>query len=758
MRRAGVLAHVTLALCTASVLGAQAPSDRLALLQWRDSLTQERDSAALRRMVLATRAEARAARDNPLLHLRRGFGLLRLAELDDARDFDEAASEFEWATQLQPDWPYSWLGKGLAELGIADQLTAVEGALDGLIGDGALELSVRALVRSATIDPTFVEDVRAVAEVAIASRSAVQGDIALRTLRELASKPAGKTPQLLLARGRIEREFGTPVEALVPLEQFLALQPGSAIGLLELGRTRFMLGRLDGVDPWFDGLGQASGAALAQYRGDLSPLAVDSLLVRFDRGTPAERVAAVRRYWAEQDPDGLPATAERMRDHYLRLDYARRHFLIPPAPPSVTEVTLGLEPALDDRGLIYVRHGPPDERATASMIGVRPNESWSYHPSDGPELLFHFILFDEAVGYRQYHSLLDILARSNQFRWYADHGGRDAAADTMPRTLHTYGAELSAQIAQALMLSRWNTSPLYRRMLGEGKGRADSLQALERAVGDRSAALAGSWSLRYELPLQAQVQVLAVGHESTGGTVQVVYSVRASGVIDHLISRGNLYRLRIRAAVVDSLGKIVAVADTTRDFISPMALAPGDHLNGRLPLAVPPGKYHVRVAIESDMHGSITPRQEILVSSPAATTLSLSDLALGARSVRLGWRPQPNDTAWVNPLRRFSLAEPMQLYFEVTGVGRGESYQTNLAIFRLSGDSAITHRSDAVVTAGGTPALSLGFSETHPGGVASVRREISLQRLKPGEYVLQVTLARAGEPKVVRRQAFVVTR
>ena len=26
-----------------------------------------------------------------------------------------AASEFEWAAELQPDWPYPWFGLGLAE-------------------------------------------------------------------------------------------------------------------------------------------------------------------------------------------------------------------------------------------------------------------------------------------------------------------------------------------------------------------------------------------------------------------------------------------------------------------------------------------------------------------------------------------------------------------------------------------------------------------------------------------------------------------
>jgi hypothetical protein len=120
--------------------------------------------------------------------------------------------------------------------------------------------------------------------------------------------------------------------------------------------------------------------------------------------------------------------------------------------------------------------------------------------------------------------------------------------------------------------------------------------------------------------------------------------------------------------------------------------------------------------------------------------------------------PRATDTAWVNPLRTFSSREAMQLYFEVSGVPTGAAYRTDLAIYRVSGDSAVSTRAETVVSQGGAPAISLGFSQTHPGGVAPVRRELALQRLKPGEYVLQVTVSTAGGANVVRRQAFVITK
>src|SRR6266576_2987803 len=96
-------------------LAAQAPADRAALERLRDSLGGVGDSLALHRFEQATIARAKLDRDNPLLHLRLGFIAVRLGELSNAKShFDDAAGEFQWASELQPEWPYPWYGLGTA--------------------------------------------------------------------------------------------------------------------------------------------------------------------------------------------------------------------------------------------------------------------------------------------------------------------------------------------------------------------------------------------------------------------------------------------------------------------------------------------------------------------------------------------------------------------------------------------------------------------------------------------------------------------
>src|SRR5713226_7785703 len=98
-------------------LSAQEVAVRAALERLRDSLAGASDSVAVHRLETATIDVAKRDRDNPLIHLRLGFIAYRLGEIAKSKPhYDDAAGEFEWATDLKPDWPYPWYGLGLAEL------------------------------------------------------------------------------------------------------------------------------------------------------------------------------------------------------------------------------------------------------------------------------------------------------------------------------------------------------------------------------------------------------------------------------------------------------------------------------------------------------------------------------------------------------------------------------------------------------------------------------------------------------------------
>lgn len=75
-----------------------------------------------------------------------------------------------------------------------------------------------------------------------------------------------------------------------------------------------------------------------------------------------------QRLWRSLDPTPATPENERYVEHYQRLDYARKNF------------AATLSRGYDDRGMIYVRYGPPDDRylSPASSF-TRATESWVYY-------------------------------------------------------------------------------------------------------------------------------------------------------------------------------------------------------------------------------------------------------------------------------------------------------------------------------------------------------------------------------------------
>jgi hypothetical protein len=103
-----------------SPLRAQSPEERVEIERFRDSLASNSDSTGLLALEKRMIEQAKADRNNALMHLKLGFLSLRLGDLGGQSHYEDAASEFQWAIDLQPNWPYSHYGMGFAEYGIGD--------------------------------------------------------------------------------------------------------------------------------------------------------------------------------------------------------------------------------------------------------------------------------------------------------------------------------------------------------------------------------------------------------------------------------------------------------------------------------------------------------------------------------------------------------------------------------------------------------------------------------------------------------------
>src|SRR6185503_13536912 len=162
---------------------AQSPADRAALEALRDSLSTVTDSAALQRLETTTIAYARQHRDEPMIHLRLGFIAYRLGEISTTKShYDDAAGEFEWATELRPEWPYPWYGLGLAELAVGENASIALENIRQMLGKDYLSKAARAFAHATEVDPSFAFAVVDLANTALTQRIKPRLDVALLEL------------------------------------------------------------------------------------------------------------------------------------------------------------------------------------------------------------------------------------------------------------------------------------------------------------------------------------------------------------------------------------------------------------------------------------------------------------------------------------------------------------------------------------------------------------------------------------------------
>src|SRR5215813_8589725 len=107
----------------------QAQAERADLERLRDSLGTAVDSQSLKRLEAAT--------------------------IDVAKHYDDAAGEFEWASDLKPDWPYPWYGLGLAELAQGENSSIAIENLRQQLGLDYLSKAARAFAHATQVDPSF---------------------------------------------------------------------------------------------------------------------------------------------------------------------------------------------------------------------------------------------------------------------------------------------------------------------------------------------------------------------------------------------------------------------------------------------------------------------------------------------------------------------------------------------------------------------------------------------------------------------------
>ena len=244
----------------------------------------------------------------PCIHLRLGFLSLRLGELGGQSHYDDAASEFQWAIDLQPTWPYAWYGMGLAEYGVGDSQISFVTGLKTMLGKDALTRSAMAFAKSAEVDPGFVRGLVELANTALRQRVNIKLGVALDALRRAGVHPGRRRPRGAArprpgrARGGRRRLRARRVSGLPRRRD----RTGAWASSRWRARSSCWAGST-ASQPYFEGAASDDSVTVAGYRADLATIASRTACWGSSTARTGQRRAAyLKQFWSRARPRRAP--------------------------------------------------------------------------------------------------------------------------------------------------------------------------------------------------------------------------------------------------------------------------------------------------------------------------------------------------------------------------------------------------------------------------------------------------------------------
>lgn len=746
--------------CLAPSLRAQVPGERATLDSIRARFEAVDDSSALIALERQRIAVARTDRDNPFIHMELGYLAYRLGELTGAKKrYQDAASEFQWAADLRPQWPYAWYYLGTAELLTGESDLIIVENLRQILGQDALSQAARSFARAVEADPSFGDALVDLANTAMRQRIAPRLAVAQSALRQAAGTPAGRIPGVQLMRGRIERRLDAFDSALVAFRLYVAVGGDSVIGGVEQARTLALLGRPDSsVAAYFGAVAhRVSDTARAEVRRDLRWFAEPDELAVFD-AVPADSVGLwLRRFWFGRDLEDGRRVGERMVEQFRRYQYAVENFALPSKRRGF-DVSFAYQDTtqqeFDDRGVIYLRHGEPSERTTYTATGYDPNESWIYR-RDPPQtdLIVHFVAINDVQDYRLVQSLAAVCRRRHSADALVRGSGlstrRARAFEDMP-----IGVADTAEvhIEQNCVQTRAGFSDVYERLSRVGIAPANTWATERTATVSMAheATTSDSYALHFDHRLRPVVSSFAIGDEQRRPELHLVFAVPVARL--HALDVGGVpaFAINLRLLVYDSTSRLVAALDTLRVFRSPARAGASAWLTEQVALHVPPGQFRYSFVIEETnaSAGDAVSNREIEVPRLDGG-FNASDVVVGREGSGLVWR-RPEGAIALNPLMRFPRDGEASLYYELYGLPQGAQVGTQVRVVPLGGRSIFRR------LFGGRGGADLSYTTvTDAPGRTRVRQTLNLRGLSPGRYRLEVSFTDpVSGRRIVRESPF----
>ena len=433
----------------------------------------------------------------------------------------------------------------------------------------------------------------------------------------------------------------------------------------------------------------------------------------------AERKDFFKKLWLRRDPTPAAALNSRLAEHYRRMIYAEKHYEYDgfrswfnnPDKMGYLEFTesYDLNEEFHDKGLIYIRHGNPSDRAVTVNEHALSNESWLYYQTAAsPRMTFHFLIDNNSIGFwRLTPVLTDPTLLEDRVTW-------DNIYYRMLRTNELERISLSQEMAE-----------MSRESVKVG------------LATDRH-----TWDKKIK-PLDIPFSITTFRGERDRTILEICYA----------FSLTELAKERKKITQPIELEKGLVIHNLNWDEVekkkdNSQLLLPSSGVETFLDLyrfEVQPDSYHFAFyARPKDLNLLGGWKHKMLVSDYSQSTLTLSDIELATKI-----EPTTQETKFKkngllvipNPTRLFPAKKPIYVYFEIYHLSHDITNKTSFTIdYTLKLRESRRKGIFGLFGGSGKSSISTKFDREGDGEFSVEYFAIDASQVKPGEYTLMITV------------------
>ncbi|HET9440337.1 MAG TPA: GWxTD domain-containing protein [Longimicrobiales bacterium] len=729
----------------------------------RRSLAADTVTSALRQREAALKTGAATSVEAAL---ERGLVLMRLHELGGRdRDISQARDVLERAADKNPNDARAHYAYGLSNsVGHGVRIPSPLGALNAVVIAQSMAELVKAdpvskakssFKKALKADPLMASAAIGLARLSLDSRDKDNLTIAAAALRHINEQQRGGA-EVATVLSEVEAALGNVDAAASAAAAATEMDAASSSALRAQAAALLRRnGQLEaGARSYFAGVDILDVQGADQYFDDVLPIATDAERAAWANADLVQRKTWLRRFWTLRAAGAGITVGERMAEHYQRLALAHERYRrtskrgAAPGGALVKEKYAEDMLPFDDRGLILVRHGQPDETVRTSDVDLRPNESWVYRKGS-KNLLYNFVVLRDGTDYRLVDDVLLALDPSTQ-------GVPAEAAVKLLQDRQAYEpryAALATQFGAFGTMTRRHTIEANMGMAAERRQRVAqelrevALEALETDSDQPD--FTGDLPFYYDL--------YSFKGENGATSLTVAAAIPGTSVSARQIGSNFIYALQASLILIDTATADVARKDTTFSLRSSRPLGDNEHLRLHIDLPARSTSSMVHRVVLRDL---VTPGKGQLYGGDAeiknftGTSLMLSDVVLA----------EPDNGTWQRgearlglvPPRQFMEGKPLRLFYEIYNLPGNADYRTEIIMEPVEGETGFGRIKK--LFGGGGNGVRLQFDGVAPSNTAGVVQELRqvTTQVKPGKYRVSVRVTNLQNAQSVRSETMFV--